>query len=192
MKGWIALSALSALTMSAVGFAPSAAADTAGPDRGSACVHEQLNNTAVSPDGVELRCLSAPLGFAWQVDPSVAQADPSTAEQQAWVDCMVSNHTGAECANIIDGAPPPSTGATSSYIPGTGTFLIPTDVAPGTYESRGGTGGGTCVWTRYGSPSGELSNILDSGSSMGLQRAKIAAGQGIFETTNCRPWTRVR
>jgi hypothetical protein len=192
MKGWIALSALSALTMSAVGFAPGAAADTAGPQPGSACVHQQLNNTAESPDGVELRCLSATLGFTWQVDPGVAQADSSTAEQQAWVDCMVSNHTGAECANILDGAPPPSTGATSSYIPGTGTFLIPTDVAPGVYESRGGTGSGTCVWARYGSLSGELSNVLDSGSSAGLQRAKISAGQGIFETTNCRPWTRVR
>jgi hypothetical protein len=192
MKGWIALSALSALTMSAVGFAPSAAADTAGPDQGSACVYQQLNKTAASPDGVQLRCLSAPLGFAWQLDPGVAQADPSTARQQAWVDCMVSNHTGAECANIVDGAPPPSTGATSSYIPGTGTFLIPTDVAPGVYESRGGAGGGTCVWTRYGSLSGELSNALDSGSSIGLQRARIAAGEGIFQTTNCRPWTRVR
>jgi len=192
MKGWRAFSAISVLAMSAVGFASSAAADTAGPEQGSACVHQQLNNTAVSPDGVELRCLSATLGFAWQVDPGVAQADTSTAGQQAWVDCMVSNHTGAECANIIDGAPPPSTGATSSYIPGTGTFLIPTDVAPGVYESRGGTGRGTCVWARYGSLSDELSNVVDSGSSTGLQHAKIDTGQGIFETTNCRPWTRVR
>jgi hypothetical protein len=158
MKGWIELSALSVLTMSAIGFAPGVAADPAVPDQGSA------------------------------VDPGVAQADPSTARQQAWVDCMVSNHTGAECANIVDGAPPPSSGATSSYIPGTGTFRVPMDVAPGVYESKGGTGGGACVWARYASASGDP---IDSGSSGGLQRAKIAAGEGIFETTNCRPWTRV-
>ena len=130
MKGWIALSALSVMTMCAAGFAPSAVADTA-PAQDSACEHQQLNNTAVSPNGVALRCLSAASGFTWQVDPGQAQTDPATANQQAWVDCMVSNHTGAECANIIDGAPAPSTGATGSYIPGTGTFLVPTDVAPG-------------------------------------------------------------
>lgn len=192
MKGWIALGALSVVTTSVLGFAPGAAADPTGPEQGSACVDHEFNNTAVSPDGVELRCLSATSGYAWQVDPGVAQSDPSTAEQQAWVDCMVSNRTGAECANIIDGAPPPSTGATSSYIPGTGTFLVPTDVAPGVYESRGGIDGGTCVWTRYASLSGDMTNVLDSGSSAGPQNAKIVAGQGIFETTNCRPWTRVR
>jgi hypothetical protein len=191
MKGWIALSALSVVTISALGFAPGAAADPAGPEHGSACVHQEFNNTAVSPDGVELRCLSATSGYAWQVDPG-AQSDPATAGQQAWVDCMVSNHTGAECTNIIDGAPLPSTGATASYIPGTGTFRVPTDVAPGVYESRGGIGGGTCVWARYASLSDDLSNVIDSGSSTGLQHAKVAAGQGTFETTNCRPWTRVR
>jgi hypothetical protein len=145
--------------MSAIGFAPGVAADPAVPDQGSA------------------------------VDPGVAQADPSTARQQAWVDCMVSNHTGAECANIVDGAPLQSSGATSSYIPGTGTFQIPMDVAPGIYESKGGTAGGACVWARYASASGDA---IDSGSSAGLQRAKIATGAGIFETTNCRPWTRVQ
>ncbi len=121
-----------------------------------------------------------------------AQTDPATTRQQAWVDCMVSNHTGAECAHMIDGAPPPSTGATGSYIPGTGTFLVPTDVAPGVYESRGGVGGGTCVWTQYASLSGDLTNVLDSGSATGPQHAKIVPGKGIFETINCRPWTRVR
>jgi hypothetical protein len=192
MKGWIALSALSAMAMPAVCFAPWAAADTTRPQPGSNCVQHEFNSTAVSPDGVQLRCLSAPSGFMWQVDPGVAETDAATAGQQAWVDCMVSNHTGAECAHIIDGAPPPSTGATNSYIPGTGTFLIPTDVAPGVYESRGGIDGGLCLWTRYASLSGDLSDVLDSGSSAGLQHVKIAGGQGIFETTNCRPWTRVR
>ncbi|HEX2285978.1 MAG TPA: hypothetical protein VHI10_14325 [Mycobacterium sp.] len=192
MKGWIALTALSVIVASAVGSAPSAAADTTDPVPGATCPQEQVTNTAVSPDGVQLRCLSAPPGFTWQVDLGGDQAEPATAGQQAWVDCMVSNHTGAECANMIDGAPPPSTGATSSYIPGTGTFRIPTDVAPGVYESRGGVADGICVWTRYASASGDLSDVLDSGSSAGLQHAKITGGAGIFETTNCRPWTRVR
>jgi hypothetical protein len=191
MKGWIALNALSVLTMCAAGFAPGAAADTA-PEQDSACVDQELNNTAVSPAGVPLRCLSAASGFTWQVDPGEAQTDPATATQQAWVDCMVANRTGAECANVIDGAPPPSTGATGSYIPGTGSFAIPTDVAPGVYESRGPVGDGTCVWTRYASPSGDFADVLDSGSSTAPQLAKIAPGQGIFETNNCRPWTRVR
>jgi hypothetical protein len=190
VKGWIALGALSVVIVAAFGGAPRAAADT-GPESGSACLDHELNSTAISPDGVELRCIGAPSGFTWQEDPAAAQTNPAIDRQQAWVDCMVSNHTGAECANIIDGAPPPSTGATNSYIPGTGTFLIPTDVAPGTYESRGGIGGGLCVWTRYASLSGDLSEVLDSGSSTGVQHAKIVGGKGIFETTNCRPWTRV-
>jgi hypothetical protein len=192
MKGWIALNALSVLTMCGAGFAPSAAADTATPEQDSACVHQELNNTAVSPNGVQLRCLSAASGFTWQVDPGQAQTDPATARQQAWVDCMVANRTGAECANAIDGAPPPATGATGSYIPGTGTFEIPTDVAPGVYESRGAVGGAACVWTRYSSPNGGFADVLDSGSSAAPQLAKIEPGQGLFETINCRPWTRVR
>jgi hypothetical protein len=192
MKGWIALSTISVVAMSALGFAAVAAADPTGPEQGAACAHQEFNDTAVSPDGVGLRCLSAASGFMWQADPGAAQTDPATARQQAWVDCMVSNNTGAECANIIDGAPPPATGATGSYIPGTGTFLVPTDVAPGVYESRGGIEGGMCVWARYASESADMSTVLDSGSSTGLQHAKIAPGQGMFETTNCRPWTRVR
>jgi hypothetical protein len=173
----------------AVGSAQMAAADPAVPEAGSPCVHEEINDTSLSPGGTPLRCLNDASGYTWQVDTGVAAVDPATAGQQDWVNCVQSSHTPSECAHILRGAPPPATGATATHIPGSGTFQIGVDVVSGVYESRGGIHKSPCVWSIYAADN--PSNVIDQGSSYGRQLLKITATQrGTLEISNCAPWTR--
>jgi hypothetical protein len=145
-------------------------------------------HTATSPDGVRLRCINEAVGYARQVDAGLAAVDPATEGQQAWVKCMQSADTARECANILYGGPPPPTGATAAYIPGKGTLQVGVDIAPGSYESRGGVGGDPCIWDLYATD--DSSDIIDSGASIGPQTVMVNAKAGTFETSNCSPWTR--
>ncbi len=90
---------------------------------------------------------------------------------------------------MLRGAPPPATDATTSFIPGTGTFRIGFDVVSGVYQSRGGVHKNPCAWSIYAGD--DPSNIIDQGSSFGPQQLKITANQrGALETSDCAPWNR--
>lgn len=69
-----------------------------------------------------------------------------------------------------------------------GTFIVKTDIAPGTYRSRGGS---SCYWARLKSFSGELSAIIANGNATGSVVVTIAPSDKGFTSARCGTWTRL-
>ena len=65
-----------------------------------------------------------------------------------------------------------------------GTFLVGTDIAPGTYSSPGPVGSGTCYWKRT-SPDGD---IIDNALSKKPQIVQVLPTDSAFKTSGCQPW----
>jgi hypothetical protein len=65
-------------------------------------------------------------------------------------------------------------------------FLVGTDIVPGTYQSGGPVGSGTCYWKRLGSING--GGIIDSSMSSKLQVVQIDPSDKAFKTDGCQPW----
>jgi hypothetical protein len=72
-----------------------------------------------------------------------------------------------------------------------GTYVVGTDIVPGTYRSPGGTGGVNCYWERLSGLSGDASDRITNGLSEGPQLVAISPSDVAFETNNCLPWTLV-
>jgi hypothetical protein len=67
-----------------------------------------------------------------------------------------------------------------------GTYVVGTDVAPGTYSSAGPVEDGTCYWKRLGSASNN--DIIDNSMSKKPQVVQIAPTDKAFKTDGCQPW----
>ena len=135
---------------------------------------------------VVLPLLSLAVAFA---PVAVAEPGPGTEDPQAWIDCVQAPNTPSQCAHMLRGAPPPATKATTSFIPGTGTFQIGYDVVSGVYQTRGGVHKNPCGWTIYAADN--PSTIIGEGSSFEPQQLKLAANQsGTLVTSECAPWLR--
>jgi hypothetical protein len=65
-----------------------------------------------------------------------------------------------------------------------GTFVVGTDIAPGTYSSPGPVGSGTCYWKRT-SPDGD---IIDNALSKKPQIVQVLPTDSAFKTNGCQPW----
>lgn len=74
----------------------------------------------------------------------------------------------------------------ANTIPGTGTFVVGEDVAPGTYRTAGSSG---CYWARLSGTSGDLGDVLANGLSDGPLTVTIAPSDEAFETQRCGEWT---
>jgi hypothetical protein len=83
-----------------------------------------------------------------------------------------------------DPLPPPSGPKTT--IDSDGTFLVGTDIVPGTYSSAGSVGGGTCYWKRLSSLNG--SDIIDNAMSSKPQVVQIEPSDTAFKTDGCQAW----
>lgn len=70
--------------------------------------------------------------------------------------------------------------------PGTGTFLINTQVNPGTYQAAPSAG---CYWARLASAN--TSDIIDNNNSDGQITVQIAPSDVAFEANNCSTFRRV-
>lgn len=66
-----------------------------------------------------------------------------------------------------------------------GTFVVGTDILPGTYSSGGPVGNGTCYWKRLGNPDGAL---IDNALSKKPQVVRIEPTDKAFKTDGCQPW----
>ncbi len=66
-----------------------------------------------------------------------------------------------------------------------GTYVVGTDILPGTYSSAGPVGNGTCYWKRMGNPDGAL---IDNALSKKPQVVQIEPTDKAFRTTGCQPW----
>lgn len=67
-------------------------------------------------------------------------------------------------------------------IPGSGTFLVDEDVAPGTYQTAGSS---DCYWARLSGTSGALEDIIANGFAEGPTTLTIAPSDAAFEVTRC-------
>lgn len=87
--------------------------------------------------------------------------------------------------SIVPIAGKPATGT----IPGNGTYLVGTDIQPGTYRS---TGNQHCYWARLSDTSGSLDDKIANGISDGQIVVTIAPTDAAFESMMCNDWTLVQ
>ncbi len=78
--------------------------------------------------------------------------------------------------------PPPPPGPKTT-ISTNGTFVVNTDIAPGTYRTNGGTG---CYWARLNSL--DTGDVLDNNVSDGPQVVRIRPTDTAFMTRGCGTW----
>jgi hypothetical protein len=69
-----------------------------------------------------------------------------------------------------------------------GTWLVGTDIQPGTYRSSSDE---SCYWARLANTSGDFDAILSNGNGAN-QLVTIAKSDNAFESVHCAPWTKVR
>jgi hypothetical protein len=69
-----------------------------------------------------------------------------------------------------------------------GTWLVGTDIKPGTYRS---SSDGDCYWARLKNTGGDFEAILANGNG-GNQVVTIKKTDNAFESARCAPWTRIR
>ena len=67
-----------------------------------------------------------------------------------------------------------------------GTYVVGTDIAPGTYRSAGGDG---CYWARLTGFGGTLPEVIANTNATGPTVVTIAASDGGFTSNGCEPWT---
>lgn len=90
----------------------------------------------------------------------------------------------ADVAPAAPAAPAPGT------IPGAGTFMVGSDIEPGTYKTAGPDGFG-CYYARLKDTSGDFGSIINNNVSQGPATVTISASDGAFETSGCQTWTKV-
>jgi hypothetical protein len=71
-----------------------------------------------------------------------------------------------------------------SVIETDGTYLVGTDILPGTYRTPGGS---QCYWARLRSL--DTSDIINNNNSSGPQVVEILATDRAFLTQNCQTWS---
>jgi hypothetical protein len=81
----------------------------------------------------------------------------------------------------------------ASPIVGDGTYTVPAQMTPGTWQSAGPAEAAIpmCYWARLNNLSGDLSAIKASDLSKGQATVTVAAGDAGFTTSGCSPWTKV-
>lgn len=67
-----------------------------------------------------------------------------------------------------------------------GTYIVGTDIAPGTYTARGAR----CYWARLRAFTGDLSAIVANGNPTGRVFVTISRSDRGFTSSRCGTWTR--
>jgi len=80
----------------------------------------------------------------------------------------------------------PITESTTSFKDG--TYIVGTDVEPGTYRSTGGSG---CYYARVSGFTGDLGTILANNNTDDPAVVEIAPTDAGFESKRCGPWTKL-
>lgn len=98
---------------------------------------------------------------------------------------------------VAESAPPPPAASDSAKPPrgpatsmGNGTFLVGTDVEPGTYRSDGPLRT-SCYWARLSGTGGELDDIIANNLGKGPATVTIKKSDAAFESSGCSRWHKV-
>lgn len=76
---------------------------------------------------------------------------------------------------------------------GDGTYVVGTNIVPGTYETTGPAAGGigTCSWSRLKDTSGDFGSIIATDVRQGPTTVTISKTDGAFVTAGCNNWHKV-
>ncbi len=74
---------------------------------------------------------------------------------------------------------------------GEGSFVVGTDIAPGTYYTPGPAGTQYCYWERFKDPTSAAESIIANHLGRGPATVTIDAGDGAFNNRWCGTWTKV-
>jgi len=91
------------------------------------------------------------------------------------------------CRRWVDVTASPGSRNPDAALP-QGTYLVGTDVAPGTWRAPGGE---RCYWARLRDFTGTVSSIVANDVPAGPASVRIAASDVGFESRGCGSWTRV-
>lgn len=75
-------------------------------------------------------------------------------------------------------------------IPGAGTFRVPQDAAPGTYQADPAINGRPCYWARLENLTG-TDNIIANNLSSGHALVTIRSTDKGFQTNGCTEWQKI-
>lgn len=98
--------------------------------------------------------------------------------------------TMPDVANVAPVVPAPAPVAPApGTIPGSGTFMVGSDIEPGTYKTGGPESFG-CYYARLKDTTGDFGSIINNNVSQGPATVTIKASDGAFETSGCQTWTK--
>lgn len=77
---------------------------------------------------------------------------------------------------------------------GDGTYVVGTDIQPGTYRTAGPRPGmmPMCIWQRLANTTGDMNAVTASDISNGPTTVTINESDGAFKSTGCATWAKVR
>lgn len=81
---------------------------------------------------------------------------------------------------------PPTPAGPASTISRAGTYLVGSDIRPGTWRTTGAAG---CYWARLSNLTGEISGIIANGGSDGQEIVQVLPSDKAFQVTRCTSWT---
>ena len=122
-------------------------------------------------------------------------AQPATVTAAGATVTQTATETVTATAPAVEAAPAPaeSTPAPvdSSDVAGDGTFLVGTDIKPGTYRSAK-PASGNCYWARLRADDGGINDIIANNNSSGPSVVTVRKSDKLFKTQGCEDWTRAK
>jgi hypothetical protein len=103
------------------------------------------------------------------------------------------DHIGSDLGGSSGGGT--ATGAPASgQIGGEGTYLVGTEIAPGTYRTSGPSSSviPNCYWARSKDATGRPGSVIADGNTKGQATVTVKATDGAFKSTGCQAWTKIR
>ncbi|MFZ4372789.1 MAG: hypothetical protein ACOYO2_06110 [Mycobacterium sp.] len=97
-------------------------------------------------------------------------------------------------APIPTSTEPPEPVGPATTISRDGTFVVNTDVAPGTYKTAGPAGGSSfCSWARLNQLAGitDTDAIIKNGIESGPGFVTIEPSDVAFASQSCQPWRKI-
>lgn len=93
-------------------------------------------------------------------------------------------------ATKTEAAPAPTSAAPSGF--GDGTYIVGSDIKPGTYKSAGPAAGGIdeCYYERDRNTDDPLQKIIDNGNSKGQTVVVVKSGDYSVTFTGCQPFVK--
>lgn len=156
-----------------------------------------LKVLAIVVAGIVALCVA--FGIIGAVRPDADTVDPVASDQST---STVTSPTASPVPSRPSPTPattsaqpslPPATSAApkpGTTIPGDGTFIVGTDITPGTYRTTG-PAGINCYWERVSGLGGSFGEIIANGNAKGQTVVTIAASDKGFTSKGCQDWVKV-